>query len=106
MFGVPFEAKAVEQRKLLEEAGVRPLPDGSAIDLGCGSGFQSVALNDLGYQVLALDSNEKLLGDLIEIGESVGVRRAEWPPRRGLACPPAARKSSRDIARSMSRSSG
>lgn len=74
MFGVPFEAKAVEQRKLLEEAGVRPLSDGFAIDLGCGSGFQSVALNNLGYQVLALDSNEKLLGDLIERSRARAIR--------------------------------
>lgn len=65
MFGVPFDAKVSEQRKLLEEAGVAPQPGGSAVDLGCGSGFQSIALNDLGYEVLALDSNEKLLGDLI-----------------------------------------
>jgi len=74
MFGVSFEAKAVEQRKLLEEVGVRPLSDGFAIDLGCGSGFQSVALNELGYRVLALDSNEKLLGDLTERSQARAIR--------------------------------
>lgn len=74
MFGIPFEAKAAEQRKLLEEAGARPTSGGSAIDLGCGSGFQSVALNDLGYHVLALDSNEKLVGDLIGRSRARAIR--------------------------------
>jgi SAM-dependent methyltransferase len=74
MFGVPFETKAAEQRKLLEEAGVKPNANGSAIDLGCGSGFQSVALHDLGYHVLALDSSEKLLHDLIERSHSRAIR--------------------------------
>jgi SAM-dependent methyltransferase len=74
MFGVPFETKAAEQRKLLEEAGVMPNSGGSAIDLGCGSGFQSVALHDLGYHVLALDSSEKLLGDLIERSHARAIR--------------------------------
>jgi SAM-dependent methyltransferase len=74
MFGVPFETKAMEQRKLLEEAGVKPNSGGSAVDLGCGSGFQSVALNDLGYHVLALDSSEKLLGDLTERSQARAIR--------------------------------
>jgi SAM-dependent methyltransferase len=74
MFGVPFEAKTVEQSKILEEAGVKPHPGGTAIDLGCGSGFQSVALNDLGYHVLALDSSEKLLGDLIERSQARSIK--------------------------------
>lgn len=74
MFGAPFDTKAVEQRRLLEEAGVVPASGGRAIDLGCGSGFQSVALNDLGYHVLAVDSSEKLLGDLINRSEARAIR--------------------------------
>lgn len=74
MFGAPFDTKAVEQRKLLEEAGVMPSSGGYAIDLGCGSGFQSVALNDLGYHVLALDSSEKLLGGLINRSQARAIR--------------------------------
>ena len=74
MFGVPFDDKVMEQRKLLGEAGVEPKSGGSAIDLGCGSGFQSVALNDLGYHVVALDSSEKLLGGLIERSQARAMR--------------------------------
>lgn len=74
MFGVSFEATAAEQRALLEQVGVEPSSGGSAIDLGCGSGFQSIALNDMGYQVLALDISEKLLGELIHRSETRAIR--------------------------------
>jgi SAM-dependent methyltransferase len=37
-----------------------------AIDLGCGSGFQSIALARLGYEVLALDTCRALLAELEE----------------------------------------
>lgn len=74
MFGVPFEAKVAEQRKLFEDAGVTPVPFGCAIDLGCGSGFQSFALSELGYRVLAIDSSERLLRDL---AEKVGSQEIE-----------------------------
>jgi SAM-dependent methyltransferase len=85
MFGASFEAKVEEQRGLLEDlAG--PSPSNSlAIDLGCGPGYQSFALNDLGYRVLGVDLSEKLiaafaqrigrrnitpkLGDLMDIGK-------------------------------------
>jgi SAM-dependent methyltransferase len=66
MFGVPFDSKVLEQKQLLEEVGVRRHAKGSAIDLGCGSGFQSIALAELGYNVLALDASKKLLNVLIE----------------------------------------
>jgi len=64
MFGVPFEQRVAQQRQLLE-----PLVPGSplalAVDLGCGPGFQSIALAQLGAnQVLALDSSPALLGEL------------------------------------------
>ncbi len=65
MLGLPFEAKAEEQRALLEELGVRGSPGGVAIDLGCGPGFQSIALADLGFaKVLAVDTSERLLAEL------------------------------------------
>ena len=55
MFG-DFETKVDEQRALLERLGVTARPSGGlAVDLGCGSGFQSVALARLGFRVLAVD---------------------------------------------------
>ena len=64
MFG-DFEAKVTEQRALLERLGVSARPSGGlAVDLGCGSGFQSVALARLGFRVLAVDFSRRLLAEL------------------------------------------
>lgn len=64
MFGLPFETKVVEQKAILEEFAGTDTSGGLAVDLGCGSGFQSFALCDRGYEVIAIDSSEKLLRDL------------------------------------------
>jgi SAM-dependent methyltransferase len=59
-----FAGKVAEQKALLAELGVAPDCSGRALDLGCGSGFQSVALAELGFAVTALDSSAKLLAEL------------------------------------------
>lgn len=64
MFG-DFEAKVAEQQALLERLGVTASHGAAtAIDLGCGSGFQSIALARLGFQVLAIDFSQRLLAEL------------------------------------------
>jgi len=64
MFG-DFEAKVAEQHALLERLGVTASHGGArAVDLGCGSGFQSAALARLGFQVLAIDFSQRLLAEL------------------------------------------
>jgi SAM-dependent methyltransferase len=63
MFGVPFADKVAEQTALLREMGVTQ--PGIAADLGCGSGFQSAALIDLGAtRVHAIDTSAALLREL------------------------------------------
>ena len=66
LFG-DFEAKVAEQRTLLERLGVTgPSSTGLAVDLGCGSGFQTLALARLGYRVLGIDLSQRLLAELKE----------------------------------------
>jgi len=63
MFGVPFADKVAEQAEILRRAGVTA--PRRAIDLGCGSGFQSLALCALGAdRVHAVDTSRKLLDEL------------------------------------------
>src|SRR5262245_42309799 len=73
MFG-DFEAKVAEQRALLERLGVTaPAPGAPAVDLGSGSGFQSVALARLGYRVLAVDFSRRLLDELADRTRGLAV---------------------------------
>jgi SAM-dependent methyltransferase len=64
MFGTSFAAKVEEQKGLLKEVAGEATRGAFALDLGCGSGFQSVALHELGYRVLAVDVSEQLLAAL------------------------------------------
>jgi SAM-dependent methyltransferase len=72
MFGLPFEDKVAEQKAILDEFAGPDVSESLAVDLGCGSGFQTIALSDRGHQVLAIDSSEKLLKSL---AARVGARR-------------------------------
>ena len=63
MFGVPFEQKVREQAELLSRLGIGE--PGVSVDLGCGSGFQAIALADLGAErVHAIDTSGALLAEL------------------------------------------
>lgn len=62
-----FETKVGEQQTLLERLGTRVVHrDSIAVDLGCGSGFQSIALARLGFRVLAIDFCSRLVEELNE----------------------------------------
>jgi SAM-dependent methyltransferase len=64
MFGLSFEEKVTEQRAILEPL-LKDTPRGLAIDLGCGPGFQTMALSQLGFrQIHALDTSAELLTEL------------------------------------------
>lgn len=69
MFGVPVSEKVTEQRHVLQGIlGNVPVAHGTrgvAVDLGCGPGFQSLALAELGFSpVVALDTSPQLLEEL------------------------------------------
>ena len=66
MFGVSLESKAGEQLALLKTLGLGPQLTGLAIDLGCGPGFQTFALADLGAtRVIAIDTSRALLDEMM-----------------------------------------
>src|ERR1700689_5674846 len=76
MFGPSFPAKVAEQKAILKNAldpsaGAHDL--GMAVDLGSGSGFQTIALAEMGYSpVLAVDTSEYLLKEMQS-------QRSDWP---------------------------
>lgn len=63
MSGISFDQKVSEQEGLLRQLGLAG--GGTAIDLGCGPGYQSFALARLGFDpVFAVDTSEMLLAEL------------------------------------------
>jgi SAM-dependent methyltransferase len=93
MFGVSFEEKVKEQRELLERV-LHDLPlaseRGAAIDLGCGPGFQSVALAQLGFRpVVAIDFSRDLLDELrTHAGaHAIEIKQADLADLSTLALP-------------------
>ena len=63
MFG-DFNAKVRDNKDFFKLTGIEPRSGGKALDLGCGSGFQSIALEKLGFRVLSVDMCETLLDEL------------------------------------------
>jgi SAM-dependent methyltransferase len=61
MFNLSFEQKVAEQRAVLEPL-LQHTPRGPAVDLGCGPGFQSMALIELDFNpIQAIDTSDELL---------------------------------------------
>ena len=76
MFG-SFEQKAAEQEALFKRLSLHHDPKGPALDLGCGSGFQSVALARLGFEVTAVDFSERLLQELAQHRGSLPITEVQ-----------------------------
>ena len=69
-----FGSRVREYRGFFERAGVSPRSGGKALDLGAGSGFQSLALAELGFGVLAVDTSEALIEEMRSRVVERGVR--------------------------------
>jgi len=59
-----FEAGVQRNAELLRQLGIAPRGSGRAVDLGSGSGFQSVALAQAGFRVEAIDFDPELCREL------------------------------------------
>lgn len=69
-----WDAALARNRALLDSLGLASWPRGVAVDLGCGSGFQSIPLAEAGFDVVALDLNETLLAELRGHAARLSVR--------------------------------
>lgn len=58
------EARIADNRAFFAANGIAPRGCGNAVDLGCGSGFQSIPLAEIGFAVTAIDLSETLLAEL------------------------------------------
>lgn len=68
-----FDSKIKEHRAFFRNHGIRPSDSGVAVDLGAGSGFQSIPLAEAGFKVIALDTNRQLLTKLKEKAKKLSV---------------------------------
>jgi SAM-dependent methyltransferase len=58
--------RTADNRRFFESMGLRASPGMRALDVGAGSGFQSIPLAELGFDVTAVDLSAKLLAELRE----------------------------------------
>jgi len=62
-----------ENLRTFEALGLKPAASARALDIGAGSGFQSIPLARLGYSVTAVDLSRKLLGELSAHAEGLPI---------------------------------
>lgn len=72
-----FTQKVDQQLALFNRLALAPAATAQAIDLGSGSGFQSVALAQLGFSVTALDANAQLLAELGQRSQGLNIRTVQ-----------------------------
>lgn len=71
------EAQLSRNRAFFESLDVAPQGSRRAIDLGAGSGFQSIPLAELGFEVWAVDLDASLLGELKAHADGLRVHTVE-----------------------------
>jgi 2-polyprenyl-3-methyl-5-hydroxy-6-metoxy-1,4-benzoquinol methylase len=67
------ELKFKENRKFFQSHGIHPALSGVAVDLGAGSGFQSIPLSQSGFKVIAIDLSHDLLVELKAHAEGLSI---------------------------------
>lgn len=84
-------ARCRENMAFFTRHDIKPFADGRAIDLGCGSGFQSIPLARAGFKVTGIDLSSKLLEELARNkGELAIATVNDDLSNVDIHCPPAA----------------
>lgn len=71
------DAGLARNRSFFDAQRIRPAGSKVAIDLGAGSGFQSIPLAELGFSVVAIDLDAGLLAELRDNAGDLPVRTVE-----------------------------
>ena len=69
-----LKLKIAENKKFFEFHKLAPCNSKIAVDLGAGSGFQSIPLADMGFSVTAIDLSEKLLRELRSNSQGLEIK--------------------------------
>jgi SAM-dependent methyltransferase len=72
-----FETVTERNRAFLRQLEIDKIACGLAIDLGAGSGFQSVPLAEFGFSVVAVDFSSTLLTELRERAGNLSIRTVQ-----------------------------
>jgi len=72
-----FETVTEGNRIFFRQLEIDKMPRGLAIDLGAGSGFQSVPLAEFGFSVVAIDFSPALLAELRERAGNLSIRTVQ-----------------------------
>lgn len=68
------EAAIKRNQELFRQLQIDSTPQGLAVDLGAGSGFQSIPLAELGFSVVAVDFCAALLSELDDRAKHLSIR--------------------------------
>ncbi|PWT94808.1 MAG: SAM-dependent methyltransferase [Bacteroidetes bacterium] len=72
-----FEVKKSDQKNYFSQNLILPRQGAVAIDLGAGTGIQSVALAEMGFQLISIDFNTRLLNELIKNSNGLQIKTEE-----------------------------
>jgi SAM-dependent methyltransferase len=68
-----LKAQCDQNRTFFRTHNIVAPANGIAVDLGCGSGFQSIPLAELGFHVIGIDTSETLLQELRANSEALDI---------------------------------
>lgn len=72
-----LEAKITENESFFKESNIVPKKSGNAVDLGSGSGFQTIPLSKAGFNVTAIDLSTKLLEEIAENSPGLKIQTCQ-----------------------------